>query len=384
MASCSLCSCGSRNAVTTAQGRLFSFLLKVRAGPAWLTQFDDIQAKFGQRGDSWGLLSFAIGNMVDVEDDLMVPILIDFCKDLISRPTYTLINGMTEHHNDESIALEIDILRLYGRHEWCLSHYLSKSTASWVVRHSAEYLATFARQFPQLFLSSPQFKSILHHLENSFSRSAREWGDVPSNDLLVLPSLPQQTLRSGKDTIINLVPPINQPLVIHALSQCFGGGFASRLNYFLYLNAHPNLWSKIIDMCETISLLESALAAHSFITSIATAEWSPLPDADGNLPTEEWLNDICPTAATGIEALMMPGVKELLVPYLLRPPILFGAGDESSSAWQIANAKYDLLHMIYRKATLPEEVSSRMEERLRAGPLSDDSRVGGEIGTMEK
>lgn len=385
MASCSLPSGGSRNAVTTAQGRLLSFLLKVRAGPAWLTQFEDVQAKYGQPGDPWGLLSFAIGNMVDLEDDLMVPILIDFCKDLISRPTYSLVNGMTSYHSDESIALEVDILRMYGRHEWCLNHYLSASTASWVVPHSAEYISTFAQHFPKLLLSSPQFKLIVQRLETSFSRSLRAWADVPSNDLLILPSLPQKSLRSGRDTLINFIPPVNQPLVIYALSQCFRGGVASRMSYFLYLNKHPDLWSRIIEMCETISLLDSALAAHSFINSIATANWSPLPDTEeGDFPTEAWLNDICSTAPTGIEALMMPGVEELLIPYLLRPPIMFGGGDEASSAWQVARAKHDVLQVIYQKATLPEEISSRMEERIRAGPLSGDSRVGGEIGTMEK
>ena len=438
MASCSLTAVGkngqaSKNAMTTAQGRLLSFLTKIRAGPAWLTQFEGLQAKYSSRHDPWGLLSFAIDGMVDTTDDLMVTILIDFCKNLISQPTQSTILGMSprDYHAryvvshgtegdiiawpKEPAGLEIDILRLYGRHEWCMSYYIypSTSTASWVTGYSAQYLSAFARHYPHLLIHSPQIEPVLQKLQDDFdSKSARQWasGGFSPHDLLVLPSLPQRSLRLGssKHTIINLIPPaFNQPPIINALAECFGSGYtnpqdqtASRLNYFLYLKAQPTLWHSLIQACETISLLDSALAAHTFITRIANAHWRPLSstlDEEKDkyaLPTKTWLlNTLAANAlpTTGIEALLLPGAKEHLLPYLFRPAIMFsGVGDESSAAWQVARAKHELLQLIYRKMKdlLEEEdgdvkaMLKMFEERIRAGPLGTQAGVGGEVVTM--
>jgi len=180
---------------------------------------------------------------------------------------------------------------------------------------------------------------------------------------------------------------------------------SARALYYLYLNYNPRLFEDLVKHAETVALEQHALAAINVITSVATANWSPLPDTSTeSLPTVtesdliSWLpNPPTATPASGALAILAPPSLEHSLPFLLRPPQTFtnivgGFGDTENSAYKIAVAKFDALKALHARledkvAEEPgqgyEEIVETLRKRINEGSWGRQGQVGTSIATME-
>lgn len=288
---------------------------------------------------------------------------------------------------------------------------------------AANYIATYASNFPDHFLASEMPKQINERLMRAFSMGPAKWahGDSPKHDLHVTASVPRTALLPNGDgggpwssSPLSLLPSRStNPDVLQTLAAVFHGpekqivrfppasplategerdqteAAAARALYFHYIANNPRFWNDIATHADTFALKDLALSAISCLTSVTTANWSTKPDLV--LPTT------IATPDQGQVAILTPPSLEYTLPYLFKPPQTFanlvgGRGDAESAAYKIASAKFDALRALHSRLTVQveqqpgegyEDILATLSKRLAEGPLSREGEVGGRIGTLD-
>ena len=434
----------SKRDKTVAQGRLLNFLVK--AGTLhWCmisrSQIKEIEAKH----NSTSLLHYAACNMVDKDDLLMHITLLDFFRDLlaIDAPGLMVRTYIQSQFTFSSPAL--DFLISMQLHEAILDSYLHDSSDNldmiYLKDSVAAYVARYAELYPNHFLQNPQsmLDGILSSIHNSLSISPQQYAlDLsPSDQLMVLSSLPRIMLVEATTRQLNpmsLVPtrPGNKA-ALNALAKIFHGpvipetadsmqpfssgqtptdwgkeSAAARILYYLYVNAHADMWRDITQAADVLASPDTALASISFIKDIITANWHEskgelLSSPAGSrfiLPSEAELeeNVTSPTvqvAPSGIWAVLSQPAFLTVIPYLFKAPRTYGefvaggAADSTSIVWRVATAKFDALVALDNRirdihdaeGDDLEQIKSRLTRLLNQGPLGGIDRTATSVGT---
>ncbi|EME76850.1 uncharacterized protein MYCFIDRAFT_168896 [Pseudocercospora fijiensis CIRAD86] len=406
---------------TIAQARLMEWLPKV-ATMDWNavshTHHEDVEAEFKVKG---GLLDFAALHMVDTSDDiLMYRCLVDFYSDLLdaTKPTIRLPGSATESHGLRYLVAQ-------GVHEKTAGIYLQLPGARvdplesmFLYGPAANYIATYASNYPEHFLSSQMPQQVSDRMREAFDLSPGKWAhqESPKHDLHVLASLPRKSLLASSgggrpSPLLQLPSRATNPDVLNTLAAVFHGpdrdvifrpgesaqqdpsirqeAAEARALYFTYLASNPSFWRDIASHADTVALKDLALGAINVLASVITANWST--ESDVPLPSG------IATPESGHLALLAPPALEYALPYLMAPPKTFGnlvggRGDAESSAYKIASAKFDALRAFHSRLVVQverspgegyEEILATIQKRLAEGPLSREGEVGGRIGTLE-
>ena len=419
----------SKNQRTLAQARLLEWLPTVARmdwGAVSRSHHADVEAASGLT-DGEGLLDFASLHMVDFADDvLMYRCLIDFFADLLDvmfekeTPTTSV---------EKSTAL--DYLTEKGLHDRTSNIYLQSSAgidlmeSMFLYGPSANYLATYASLYPRHFQASNLPKKVNARLMEALAISSAKWAhsESPKHDLHLLASLPRATLLPTAEgpaawatSPLSLLPSkVTNPDALNTLATVFHGppkkiitfpptspmtdepspqeeleAAAARALYMNYLANNSNLWSDITTHADTVALKDLALSALNCLQAVITANWSTKPSLA--LPTSTMA-----TPPSGHLAILSPPALEYTLPYLIKPAQMFanmvgGRGDSESSAYTIANAKYDALKALHGALITQvelepgqgfEDILATLSKRLAAGPMSNEGEIGGRIETVQ-
>lgn len=416
----------SKSQSTLAQSRFLKWLPEV-ASMNWSTvarsHHPDIEAAYNFKG---GLLDFAVLRISeDLKDDvLMHRCLIDFYSDILlaTKPSVGLSGSVSDSEG-------LRYLITHGVHAQTAALFLQVPgvqvdplDATFLYGPAANYIATYASQYPEHFLASQLPKQVLERLSATLDLSPARWAhtESPKHDLHVLASLPRRALLpitgngSWSSSPLSLLPSKSTNAdVLNTLAVIFHGPDQDikvypgtdisqpsdpRLQeeaaeacalYYNYIAANPRFWNDIARHADTVALKDLALAAIGCLISVITAHWTE--QAEVLLPTS------IATPAKGHLAILTPPALEYALPYLLKPPQTFanlvgGRGDAESAAYKIASAKFDALQAFHSRLVTQaeeqpgqgyEEILATVQKRLIEGPLSREGEVGGRIGTME-
>lgn len=409
----------SKNQKTIAQARLMEWLPQVAAmnwNAVTRCQHPDIEARYGTKN---GLLDFAILQMVDYKDDvLMYVCLVDFYSNLL-HATRSLPVAAGTPTNSMGLAY----LVANGIHARTIAIYLGPSEldpveSMFLYGPAANYIATYASRYPQHFLASQLPRQVTQRLSKALELTPARWAhaESPKHDLSLLASLPRKALLPFASSPASLLPSKStNPDVLKTLATIFHGpepkaivyprssplhlqnGDQSEIQeaaaacalYYNYMASNPRFWNDIVNHADTVALKNLALAAINCLTAVITANWST--SQDFALPTT------LATPEQGHLAILAPPALEYTLPYLLKPAQTFanlvgGRGDSESAAYKIATAKYDALRALgHRVATQVEqqpghgyeEILGTINKRMAEGPWSREGEVGGHIGTLE-
>lgn len=102
----------------------------------------------------------------------------------------------------------------------------------------------------------------------------------------------------------------------------------ARVLYSKYYKRHPDIWSNVIKLADTVALTASALAAIFFMDSFVDTTWALVDKGVmPMLPAEEELAQMrggTPAPISGIDVMLFErGVAEIVLPYVLTPPKSF-------------------------------------------------------------
>lgn len=410
----------SKSQRTLAQARLMEWLPKVGAmdwNAVSRSHHEDVEKEVKVEG---GLLDFAALHMVDTKDDvLMYRCLIDFFSELLQSTKSTVrIPGSGA---PDSAGLRYLISQgLHGRTAGLYVQLpgvqLDPLESMFLYGPAANYIATYASNYPEHFLTSQMPKQVLDRLSSALNLSPGKWAhaESPKHDLHVLASIPRKALVSGTDdwrsSPLSLIPSkATNPDALNTLAAIFHGPHReitfpappaggedpqveeeatnARALYYTYLTHNPHLWNDIATHADTVALKDPALSALNVLHAVITATWPSTTISSPSLAT--------PTS--GHLAILSPPALEYTLPYLLKPPQSFanlvgGRGDVESAAYKIASAKFDALRAFYGRLEGEverspgegyEEILATVGKRLAEGPLSREGEVGGRVGTLE-
>ena len=406
----------SRSEITIAQGRLLEFVIDVDgpSSPVRASQIPTVEESFGVHDG--GLLAFAFCQMhIDPDDPLMLSVYLQACTRYMER--------RSKAGSDQS-DWPLRFLKDNGIHQRCLNYYLKPDNSfSWLVSDSALYLGMYSISWPDDLIGDRDLSAQVLHLLAVPLRNASvsQWrtDDTLNSHLSVLGRLPRVLHIDDAAHYTGVSPPlldvpngVTNENITSTLTNifCMAKGTreqaASRVSYFLYLRAHPSLWSSIARDADAKVLSGASLAAIGLMDSFLSANWAPLPTAEDlnepiRLPTESELaakitNDASlPLPKTGWEALFNNETARLhVIPYLLKPPEASSMGaisrnDIENIAWKIASAKFDLIVKAHKKL---QEISyndaffaslaAELATRIALGPTEGYSSIGGQIGTQ--
>jgi len=403
---------------TIAQSRLLEWLPKVGAMD-WAAiarpRHVDVERRYGVQN---GLLEFAALRMVDYNDDvLMHRCLIDFFSSLLSSTRPMDTHTMRQH---DSVGLQF--LIMHGLHTRTAANYLQLPgsrldlvDATFTYGPAANYVATYAANYPDHYLASQMPAQVNQRLTTALTLTASKWAhqESPKHDLHLIASLPRKALLPFASSPLALIPSrATNPDALNTLATVFHGpereptsypltsstnndevglaeGAAARTLYYHYLANNPRFWNDIATHSDTVALKDLALAAINCLTSVITANWATSPDMA--LPSSIAVQE------SGHLAILSPPALEYALPYLLKPPQTFsnlvgGRGDAESAAYKIASAKFDALRALEGRLRVQvveqpgqgyEEILATIGKRLAEGPMSREGEVGGLIGTLE-
>jgi hypothetical protein len=413
----------SKSQRTISQSRLLEWLPKV-AGMDWnavcRSHHPDIEAEYGVRG---GLLDFASLHMVDTSDDvLMYQCLVHFYSDILDA---TKQHSVGTGSGSEGISYLVS----KGVHAKTAAIYLQAPgtkvdplEAVFLYGPAANYIATYASNYPDHFLASELLQQVIGRLESALDLSAAKWAhaESPKHDLHLLASLPRRALLAtsgggnGQTSPLTLLPSkATNPDVLNTLATIFHGppkditiaspsdmtaaitntptseAAEARALYYGYLSNNPRFWSDITTHADTVALKDLALAAINVLTSVITANWSTTP--------EVFLPSQIATPASGHLALLAPPALEYAIPYLLKPPRTFanlvgGRGDAESAVYKVASAKFDALTALHARLQSQvekspgegyEDILATLSKRLAEGPLSREGEIGSRVETLQ-
>ena len=330
----------TKKQTTLAQSRLLGMLpslAEMDFNSISRSHFPDVERSYGLE-DGEGLLDYAAGLMVDIDDDLLMHMtLIDFFNDLIQKRPIPSAGSMTaSQFAAPNSSVTLDFLIRKRLHRRTLRFYLQAGSqrvdalsASFLGGSSATYLATYSLFYPEHLLSSSLtddgtlvITEALQKASDSLG-SANGRGGVPlpqNHDLQALISLPRVALVAGTadGRVLSQSQWLSSPVskmpymspdsnCLKALAAVFHGpptttmivgqppssqtgqaeeslpkalgddAAAARALYLLYLDQNPQLYKQVVGYAETVALKEIALAAIGFLAAIITAEWAPLP-----------------------------------------------------------------------------------------------------------
>ena len=415
----------SKSQRTLAQARFMEWLPKVGAMD-WTaiarSHHSEVETEFDVQG---GLLDFAALNMVDLKDDvLMHRCLIDFYTDLLSAsaPNMRVTGSATD-----SVGLRYLITQ--GLHARTSALYLQLPgtqldplDSMFLYGPAANYIAVYASQYPEHFMTSQMSTQIMEHLRKALDISPAKWAhaESPKHDLHLVASLPRRAIlntsggASWTSSPLSLLPSkATNPDVLNSLAIIFHGPNRKMVNfprsekdsphsnevseeapearalYYHYVSHNPRFWRDIAMHADTVALKDNALAALNCLKAVITANWFDQPELP--LPTT------IATPEEGYMAILTPPALEYTLPYLLKPPQTFanlvgGRGDAESAAYKIALAKFDALGAFSHRLAIQvekqpgqgfEEILATINKRLTDGPLNREGEVGGHIGTLE-
>lgn len=419
----------NRTQRTLAQARLMEWL--PAAGTMdWSaiskSHHSEVEASYGVAKGA-GLLDFAALHMVDFEDDVLMHVcLVDFYSNILRIPHSSQASIIVPNGESEGLLYLIG----HGLHTRTAALYLQVPGAKldpvdamFLYGPAANYLATYASQYPEHFLASQLPDQICVRLSSALDRSGGEWAhaESPKHDLHLLASLPRRTLIGSSSVSfpsspLSLIPSKStNPDVLNTLATVFHGpqtpeilfstepsptlqsrryeeeATAARALYFQYLAHNPTFWANLAMHADTVALKDLALAAISVLHAVITSNWSAASISQNDLPTS------IATPLQGHLAILTPPALEYAVPYLLKPPQTFsnlvgGLGDAQGSAYLIAAAKFECLKVFMRKLQKQveeqpgegfEDILATVRKRVAVGPLSREGEVGGQIATME-
>jgi hypothetical protein len=337
-------------------------------------------------------------------------------------------------------------------HEKAKSYWLKPNDCDelelqFLASRSAKYIATFISEYPEYFLTSSDEKlALLKRLNSALSRKQHLIGVTEQDSLQVVASLPPEFIL-GLDTAESAT--IRPNLLDHFPSTIFSAdalntlarvfevpsftefkkpwqmrhlstrneGSAS-LDYshkracfrgvvLAYLSKNNGLFSDLVTYADTLADKRKAIAATNVMRAIARADWDHEPKEDSKLENINAMvtkyiglprNSSLP--ASGVDLMLSPHNRPIILPYLLKPATKFssllgGRGDPEQVAYQVAMAKFDLLHDMER--SLNQEMRRGSEEkmdeyrqlhnaiqgRIRQGPFGVSTEVGGRIATLE-
>ncbi|KAK3059440.1 hypothetical protein LTS18_010871, partial [Coniosporium uncinatum] len=363
-----------------------------------------------------GLLGFAVKDMVDPDDLLMIRSLFDFYTTLMLE----IKDRPSDAHDDETVAAQYLISQ--GVHNEAMNVWLDPSKSSYesmfhsfLYSASADYISAYCNTCPQhCERYEDTGNRILHTLQQklsgSFERLIRQETFV--TDLKVLCALPRSILLSDPSVLTRLPTRIPNKEIFSALAVIFHGpvsaveeirwppsdidtittNSATTLNSTsanakqahdlctTYLSANSSFYTDLITAADIVAMPDVATAAMSLISAIITANWT--------------------SDTPAIATLLDPQTANVIVPWLLKPPQTFtnlvgGRGDTESAAWKVARAKFDALRLFQgrlqayahdRPGPREEQLLVAVEERVRGGVWGETEgggEVGGRIATLE-
>ena len=417
--------------ITIAQGRLLELLSNTFYAPQiWESQLREVEQKYNisARG---GLLEFAMTEMVDYENDLLMHIvLIEFYTKLfrsgadsdISDP----LKARREVSQDSSLALNAMIQT--GLHQRTLSYYLSPNIEDISAGHlygpASQYVEAYAQTHTDHFRAhaADQVFQRLQMSLSSITRSAWAHQRAPLHDLRLVSSMPRQILLAHERGSAIMVLPTNPPNMasLIALGRVFHGPgeedqkahandpeflrlerASARALYFLLCRERPDFWAEVVKAASTIAHKDTAVAAVHLVKAIISATWEKLPASKtAGLLTEEQL-----LSSSQYEHLPVSGALAVMVePSTMRqvlPWLLKGMENNSSDAFEVAQEKHEIIPILrarLQKAAAeavegqqpPESwdnILSILRHRERLGPVTAIGHTvilpAPEVGTME-
>ena len=322
------------------------------------------------------------------------------------------------------VTMPLEFLTSLGLHHEAFQNYLGDTATSspiedLIYQASARYVATFVEFHASNFLheGNEYRSSVLDHLCRVFL-SKKENVEA---DLHVLASLPRTMLVDGIDPYDKERSPISALLnltfneyIFNAISTIIRGAAtdldsnndysllsseksrecllddatAARTIYFV-VNSDPSFWTKVVQSARTLSLDKIALAAISFMRSVATASWpnpkmynpsAHTPSRVSSLPLSQNIRTV--PNLSGAEVLCYTPANN----YLLSPYASYHHTRNSiySAEYRIGMAKYEALKIWVERlkaavgqvaeadGTDGETVTARsrkkqLDEKIRAG-----------------
>ncbi|KAL9083833.1 MAG: hypothetical protein Q9159_005558 [Coniocarpon cinnabarinum] len=449
----------SRKDRSLAQARLLSVAPRLGALDwSCLTKSHnaEIEKNSGINPPKEGLLDFIAVHMADYKEDVLIHLnLIQFYCDLIKT--------VKQPSSEKDVSVSLHLLRERGLHQRSLSFWLLPNDPShdpldltFLSGPSAQYMSTYVFEYPNAFLRDQIQPAVLQRLSRALSISAGQWaqGQSPKHDLNVLASLPRVSLLpqmgmgvGRHSTPLLLVPCKNTSAdALNTLATIFRGpqsslkassaasselsvqppsylveddaeAAAARAIFYVYHAYHDSLFSDLIDHANIVAIPDKALAAFNVISSIAEANWPPLPRENrfsessppidlSCLPSEAKLISLLPSvsqaprqlAASGIEALLQSPIRERVFPFLLKPAQTFthlvgGRGDPESNAYKVATGKWDCLILVQKRLAELEGMGEGNEQtrsllaaiadRVQEGVWGSQSQAGGYVASLE-
>lgn len=379
---------GGRKSKTQGQGRLLEFVAKIAAldfDAVATSKIPEIDFKYTGERAGRGLLGFAAGHAVSIDEDVMMHmLLLDFYSSLLQEASTT----------PELSSKALNYLQESGLHGSTVGRYLAPEAYSddmidqqFLESKAGEYIATFARLHPVPLLSLPApaipdpknreasgispgkllVDAVLERVQFILENHSRS-PHTPSLD--ILSSLPISVLTTDAGKRVAALVPVSPPFpeYIDCLCNIFSKPGSDRSVYDHYHSAHPEMWRRIISYASALALRDVVLSCMRLIERLSIVQ-----DSAGTY----W----------GMkEVVSAPGVMA----FLITPPQRFAgaARDPMSTAYTVAARKLEVLETFLRVLGRPgSEVPGAegwrvvVQERLKVGLWGN--AAGGEVATME-
>jgi hypothetical protein len=381
---------------TIAQARLLEFVKDFcHMEELQKSHIPEIEQAFGVFDG--GLMDFAMVHMVDYKDDLLMHVsLVEFFGGYLSQ-----YHEVSTPNNNTPTSKGLDFLTSRGLHERTVNYVLKPEEQdslelSLIYPAATRYLAIYASTHEQHFLRAQTMKQILDRLSDRIRTiSTNELANdrAPKEELYLLAHIPRLALLPSpeRDSLVFLLPirPANVDVLI-TLSKLFRGGAAARVLFLQYLGRHPNLFGDLVTIASLVAVKNTAKAALNLIHTLIETAWTSQNEEElAHLPSEPQLQSQCrvygstPLPKNGMSALLLPPAISTVIPYLLK-----GAENASEEAYEVANAKFEVLRSFANQlekmiggATDAEDAQTLLvviRRRISQGPIgSRDSEDGG-------
>ncbi|KAJ5921260.1 hypothetical protein N7466_009586 [Penicillium verhagenii] len=432
----------SKRERTVAQGRLMGFLVKagsLRWDIISKSQISEVETQY----QSTSLLHFAACQMVDVSDVLLHMTLLTFYRELLEIDAPGLVARSYVQSASTFSSPALDFLIAEKLHSKVLEYYLDDSKLDpvdliYLPGPIMAYVTRYAESYPNHLLQNPftLLDGIISRIRQALAIPSVQWahGEVPTGHLAILASLPRVLLieagKHGANPILAIPTSPTNGEALDVLGKIFRGpvhtvvsdsmdlntsgqtptdwhheAAAARMLYFIYLNEHPNFWNDITAAADVLVMKDVALSAITFMRSIVSANWQPLPPATHvsgissrfQLPSEEGLGQLSPATSgllplSGPWAVITPPALTTLLPYLFKPPRSYnefvggGAGDSQNAVWKVATAKHDVLVALYRALQENggqmegfEDILRTLRQRVNEGPMGPVQQTSAQV-----
>ncbi|KAI5300888.1 hypothetical protein KEM55_004151 [Ascosphaera atra] len=417
----------SVRAKSIAQGRLIDLLAKL-ATVNWelfsTSHIPDIENEFSCQS----LLDFAVNHMVDHEDYLIELAYLQFLS--------YLLTSQSPLKYSEKDSASLLFLKSCGVHQKMLKNYLDSLNPDWELpsflrKPVQQYVAEYARGYPQDFLSQPddELSHLLERLQRGLQIPTVAWahGPVPSGDLNILASLPRVLLLKH-EKLLNTIPsdPLNDE-ALDMLAYVFHGpeprkkhaqemaedepsasfkkeAAAARVLYLRYVNNHPDLWKRVAEAINAPVMRQRAVSAVQFVHAMLQTNWHSCSGDKGRngidaaIPSDSEVAQMLGVPAntsfpsSGLWALVEPSIITLVLPQLLNPcpPSSAPSHRLEDSGWAIERTKIDVIKRLTMQVREEvnkghselEDLLAQLEQWRRPGNVPLRPVTTAEVSTM--